>query len=79
MSFRVGEKVLLKAKASAESILLWKGYSQKYPYLIGPCNIPTTQVLVIKCIVGKTGLLVQYLDNELKLSMVRAKDVKRVV
>lgn len=70
---------MLKDKASADSLLLWRMYSKKYPYLLCPCNIPTTQRLLIKFIIGTTGLLVQYADNKKILSMVRVKDVKKVV
>ena len=79
MAFKVGDKVLVKERASADSIILYKNYSRKYPYLIGPCSVPTTQVLIIKCLIGTTGALVQYENNELKLSMFKNKDLKKVI
>lgn len=75
---KVGDRLLLKQKASANSLVLWRGYTKKYPYLICPCNIPTVQRLVVKYLIGTSGLLVQYENDERMLSIVRVEDVKKV-
>ena len=77
-TFKVGETVMIKEKASVDSLMLYKQYQMKYSFLVCPCNVKRTDRLVVKFVIGNKGLLLNYEGRENVVTMMVTKDVKKV-
>ena len=77
-NFKVGETVMVKDKASVDSLTLYKQFKMKYSFLICPCNVKRTDRLVVKYVIGNKGLLLHYEGRENVVTMMVTKDVKKV-
>ena len=77
-NFKVGETVMVKEKASVDSLTLYKQYKMKYSFLVCPCNVKRTDRLIVKYVIGTKGLLLHYEGREDVVTMMVTKDVKKV-
>ena len=76
-TFKVGDTVMVKEKASVDSLMLYKQFKMKYSFLVCPCNVKKTDRLVVRYVIGNKGLLLHYKNNEKIVTMMVIKDVKK--
>jgi len=77
-TFKIGDRVAVPDKVSVDSYILYKQYKDKYSFIVCPCNIKPTDRFVVKFVLGKKGLLLNYENRENVVTLVMAKDVKKV-
>lgn len=65
-------------QVSPFSIVKYDKLKPKLPELICPCAIPLTQELKVTDDFGSLLVLVQYIDNPLKLSVILKKDLRKI-
>lgn len=77
-TFKVGDRVVVTDKVSVDSYVLYKQYKDKYSFIVCPCNIKPTDRLVVKFVLGKKGLLLNFEGKENVVTLIMTKDVKKV-
>jgi hypothetical protein len=72
---KIGDKCYINGVSSVDSLLLYKNLQNKYPSLMCPCHIPNTQLLEIIGFIGKTSVIIKYVDGT-EVSVIKIKDLR---